>query len=999
MELVEYQDELGATKEEPRFRFNGVIQRRENGMKMIQSIASVCRAVLYTATGGIIRMLQDRPAAPSKYLTHSNVLNGEFVYEGTEYLGRLTSCQVTFSDAKDRFLPRTISETSDQASIDKYGLNTNDVTGYGVTSESQARRLAKWILDTSLNQTQVVKFSVGWQNALLDPGEVIEIYDRTIQGLEGSGLVEQSSTTTVINLDREVTLDSGSLYTLQVQGDDGSYESANVIETNGVFSTLTVITPYTFSPSPGRLWGLSNDSSQVPQQFKVQQITESSPGTYEVLAIAYDYDKFARVEGGVITELPVYGDIGGFEVSAVQNLQVIEEGFLDQNSIARLRLRLTWDALAAEENILGYVVKWRKDGQNYKTSELLPNTEFVLDDALPGSSNPGLQLPPGIYDFIVTAYNMRAVASPPSQALYTMEVDGATTLNGPTNLVLKAGTGTGTEFTTKDLQVEWQPPIEKFNQQVVLESYQVDIYDASGADVLIRTAYVTSGATHYNYPYEQNVLDGGPHRILRVDVSTRDSLQKVSDPITVTFTNPSPAIQSFDLTEGLGQVWIDFLTTPESDQIGWVVARGSSSSFTPSSSSVISRGDSTFVSLEAGANILYYYKVAAYDLYDSSADSLTWSGATGGTGQGVGDFEETSIQIQDVLFSPMPAPTNTITWNAGTATKTTGSTVVSQAVSAGSYHWVSGNVYIYYDYASNIIGNTTNLQTAVSSGRIVLGNYKGDTDWTSGNGDAYMDGGRIIAQTIGATQIAAGAITTDKLDANAVTSEKILAGTILANDIKSNTITGSQISTTDIIIQNSAQMGSATIGSAEIIDASIGTAEIANAAITNAKIGDLAVNTAKISDASINTLKIAGGNVVALNVGASSASKAGAGLVAVSFNFTGAKVGQQAIVAVSINGVEYSASTTRNGNSVAVYIDIFRGGTHVYTYTSSSIGSKLSIWGTNYGSNKVKDAFTWIDPAPTRGFNTYTIKMRSAEGYMTFTGGCTSVITVTGGKA
>ena len=88
----------------------------------------------------------------------------------------------------------------------------------------------------------------------------------------------------------------------------------------------------------------------------------------------------------------------------------------------------------------------------------------------------------------------------------------------------------------------------------------------------------------------------------------------------------------------------------------------------------------------------------------------------------------------------------------------------------------------------------------------------------------------VAANSITATEISDGAISTPKLAANAVTAAKIQGSTITANEIAANTITGGLLATSGIITS---------------------AAQINNAVITNAKIQNAAVDTLKVAGDSI----------------------------------------------------------------------------------------------------------------------------------------------------
>jgi len=101
--------------------------------------------------------------------------------------------------------------------------------------------------------------------------------------------------------------------------------------------------------------------------------------------------------------------------------------------------------------------------------------------------------------------------------------------------------------------------------------------------------------------------------------------------------------------------------------------------------------------------------------------------------------------------------------------------------------------------------------------------------WTGSAWDAVVSD--VAANSITATEITDGAISTPKLAANAVTAAKIQGSTITANEIAANTITGGLLATSGIIT-NSAQINNSLITNAKIDNAAVNTLKVAGDSIT-----------------------------------------------------------------------------------------------------------------------------------------------------------------------
>jgi hypothetical protein len=160
---------------EPRFAFNGVIQSRDDAIKVLQAVASCMRSTLIYY-GGLIRVNQDRPSSVLKTITNSDVVDGLFTYSGSSIIQRTTAVNVQFNDKNDKWLPRIISE-DDTTGIARYGYNATDIAAFGCTSEGQARRLGRWTLYTNLHQVEACIWKASFNNQELSIGDVVNVSD------------------------------------------------------------------------------------------------------------------------------------------------------------------------------------------------------------------------------------------------------------------------------------------------------------------------------------------------------------------------------------------------------------------------------------------------------------------------------------------------------------------------------------------------------------------------------------------------------------------------------------------------------------------------------------------------------------------------------------------------------------------------------------------------------------------------------------------------------
>jgi hypothetical protein len=180
-ELV--QDTYGGL--EPRFTMNYLITSREEAFKVLNDLTSIFRGIAYFSNGSIFAV-QDKYKLPVYQFNNSNVAGGNFTYSSSAKKARHSVAIVRYNDKRNFFQP-AIEYLEDEESVRRYGIKEIETSALGATSRGQARRFAKWILQSEALETETVSFSMGQDGAYVQPGDVIQIYDNYRSPLKYSG--------------------------------------------------------------------------------------------------------------------------------------------------------------------------------------------------------------------------------------------------------------------------------------------------------------------------------------------------------------------------------------------------------------------------------------------------------------------------------------------------------------------------------------------------------------------------------------------------------------------------------------------------------------------------------------------------------------------------------------------------------------------------------------------------------------------------------------------
>lgn len=172
---------------EPRFTANLYLTDRSEALGVINNLASIFRGITAYSSGKIMAM-QDSFKNPVALFNNSNVSQKGFTYSGPNKDQKSTAVLVRFNNKDNNFLPEVAYE-EDTDSMQRLGYQEEEILGLGITSSSQARRMARWALTTMQLEIETVSFECGAEASYLFPGAIFEVSDEIRAGRSKSGRV------------------------------------------------------------------------------------------------------------------------------------------------------------------------------------------------------------------------------------------------------------------------------------------------------------------------------------------------------------------------------------------------------------------------------------------------------------------------------------------------------------------------------------------------------------------------------------------------------------------------------------------------------------------------------------------------------------------------------------------------------------------------------------------------------------------------------------------
>lgn len=485
-EIAQYCDQSvpdGFGGYEPRYTFNGAINVREEGLRVLQAIASTFRGMIYWSAGKIVTVA-DMPRDPVKMFGPSNVVNGRFETEESSGKARHSLIRVQWRDPQVQY-EQAWDYVENRELLISVGPRENDYEALGCTSRGLARRMGRWVTFTEQYEDKTKRFKTTIEHCDAGPGDVVLINDPRDAGVRRSGRLVACSQNQ-LDLDAPVTLSAGQTYWARVELPDGTIsDQIPVVNGPGTYSTLTLGFPGTpiddNLPYPGATWMLIGTDA-APAQWRVMAVSEEQDGTYAFTCIRHYPGKYAAVEQEIaLSEAPwTIWESPSRPLAPPTNID-IQESVGGIGVTAKLRVIVSWRP-SDDVRVRGYEVQ-----------ALTPGL-VVAGTSVTGSSATFEDLTPATMTFQVRAIGPNGMTS-------AWLVSAATAVDGlvdpppaPTSLAATAG--------VRAIQVSWLRPVGRHIRGFEVWKSTNALFSAGGlvADTDATSIVVSGlnpGSTHY----------------------------------------------------------------------------------------------------------------------------------------------------------------------------------------------------------------------------------------------------------------------------------------------------------------------------------------------------------------------------------------------------------------------------------------------------------------------------------------------------------------------
>lgn len=362
----------GAGGKEARYLCDLYISQRTDAWTVLMDLANIFRGMI-SWSNNLLTIDADMPREmdPDFVFNKSNIV-GSFTFSSTSERTNYSAAIVTYSNPNNGYQDDQASIFSQEVS-DRFGFNTYEMSRIGCTRESEALRHGAYAIETNKDDNGV-EFKTGLEGRIPRVGKVIGISNAPLAGRQNGGRIAAAAGKQ-ITLDRVTTAKAGD--TLIVNLADGKSQGRKIQSVSG--RDITVAEAYSSTPQAEAGWILDQSDLAI-QQFRVKRVANNNDGTYTINGLAYNPNKFKRVDDGAVIEdrpvtvVPPRGQEAPGNITISSTYRVYQ-------GIGITTMVVTWSPV---KNAIAYEMQWRQNNGDWINVPRTGNTRFEVDGIYAG---------------------------------------------------------------------------------------------------------------------------------------------------------------------------------------------------------------------------------------------------------------------------------------------------------------------------------------------------------------------------------------------------------------------------------------------------------------------------------------------------------------------------------------------------------------------------------------------------------------------------------------
>lgn len=349
--------EDGFGGEEPRFTLNAYITEQKSARELLDDIAGMFRGIALW-DGMRFSIMIDRPQDPVTVVTNASVVDGLFTYSAMKRSERYNAVVVSWTDPNNGWEQVKEYYSDDEMISSSGAYNETTIEAFGCTSRGQARRTAKWLVESAKLEKDKVTFRMARDAIGFIPGDIIELMDNNRAAARLGGRIVSHSGA-VINVDADVSALAGNGDTMSIMGANAKFTKYEIASVNGASITLKVAPAWV---RDGTTFAIST-SEVSTRLFRIMGVSEDENNSiYSISATLHNPNKQAIVDEGAVFDAPS-DTLNGYRVPNIENLRII-----NTNS-ETVQVSASWETATTTRKLVFELLVYTLDGKVFAQYE------------------------------------------------------------------------------------------------------------------------------------------------------------------------------------------------------------------------------------------------------------------------------------------------------------------------------------------------------------------------------------------------------------------------------------------------------------------------------------------------------------------------------------------------------------------------------------------------------------------------------------------------------
>lgn len=342
--------EDGFGGEEPRFTLNAYITEQKSARELLDDIAGMFRGIALW-DGMRFSIMIDRPQDPVAAVTNASVVDGLFTYSAMKRSERYNAVVVSWTDPNNGWEQVKEYYSDDEMISSSGAYNETTIEAFGCTSRGQARRTARWLVESAKLEKDKVTFRMARDAIGFIPGDIIELMDNNRAAARLGGRIVSHSGV-VINVDADVSALAVNGDTMSIMGANAKFTKYEIASVNGSAITLKVAPTWV---RDGTTFAIST-SEVSTRLFRIMGISEDeNNSTYSISATLHNPNKQAIVDEGAVFDTPS-DTLNSYRVPNIENLRII-----NTNS-ETVQVSASWETATTTRKLVFELLVYTLDG-------------------------------------------------------------------------------------------------------------------------------------------------------------------------------------------------------------------------------------------------------------------------------------------------------------------------------------------------------------------------------------------------------------------------------------------------------------------------------------------------------------------------------------------------------------------------------------------------------------------------------------------------------------